>query len=158
MDEVLDHETVPEDIVCIRELNAGAEGLIETSIDSERMRRAIVNVITNAIDAIQEAGRDEGEKRLTVSTQVITGQSGSRLEIRISDTGIGIPDDAIDRLFEPLFSTKSFGVGLGMPIIKDIMEQHRGGIEIDSQTGVGTTIILWLPVAGGADGAARSDS
>jgi signal transduction histidine kinase len=83
----------------------------------------------------------KGEKLLTVSTQAIGGQ----LEIRISDTGCGMPDEVKDRLFEPLFSTKSFGVGLGLPIVKDIMEHHDGGVEISSQVGVGTTIVLWLP-------------
>jgi signal transduction histidine kinase len=51
----------------------------------------------------------------------------------------------IDRLFEPLFSTKSFGVGLGLPIAKGIMEQHGGGVEISSQKDIGTTVVLWLP-------------
>ena len=70
---------------------------------------------------------------------------GGRLEIRVSDRGCGMPDEVKDRLFEPLFSTKSFGVGLGLPIVKDIMEHHGGGVEISSQVGVGTTVVLWLP-------------
>jgi signal transduction histidine kinase len=90
---------------------------------------------------MQEKGLDEGENRLTVNTHVV----GERLEMCISDTGCGIPDAMMGKLFEPLFSTKSFGVGLGLPIVKGIMEQHGGGVEINSQRDVGTTIVLWLP-------------
>ena len=74
----------------------------------------------------------ERRNRLTVSTQVIDG----RLEIKISDTGCGIPDEMMDMILEPLFSTKSFGVGLGLPVVKGIMEQHGGGVEINSQEDV----------------------
>ena len=56
-----------------------------------------------------------------------------------------MPEDVLSRVFEPLFSTKGFGVGLGMPIVKQIMEQHGGGIEIVSEQGRGTGVTLWLP-------------
>jgi signal transduction histidine kinase len=107
----------------------------------------IVNVLNNAVDAMREKGPFERRNQLTVSTQVIDG----RLEIVISDTGCGIPDENMDRIFEPLFSTKSFGVGLGLSIVKSIMEQHGGGVEIDTQVGVGTSVALWLPMASDAE-------
>ncbi|MBN1813865.1 MAG: HAMP domain-containing histidine kinase, partial [Anaerolineae bacterium] len=134
LDEALEQRVIPESITCIRELNAD----IEVPIDSEHMRRVIINVVNNAIDAMPV----EEKKLLTVSTHV----SGDRLKIQIKDTGNGIPDAGMDSLFEPLFSTRSFGVGLGLPIVKSIMEQHGGGIEINSQLDVGTTVVLWLPV------------
>ncbi len=71
---------------------------------------------------------------------------GQRLEIRVIDTGPGIPDDMLEKVFEPLFSSKSFGVGLGVPIVRDIMEKHGGGLEYKSKVGKGTTVILWLPL------------
>ncbi len=67
------------------------------------------------------------------------------MEIAISDTGSGIPEDILVKIFEPLFSTKTSGVGLGMPTVKQIMEQHDGGIEVESKQGEGTTVTLWLP-------------
>ncbi|MBN1813864.1 MAG: substrate-binding domain-containing protein [Anaerolineae bacterium] len=139
LDETLNQRTIPESITLVRELHADAEVLI----DGERFRRAIVNVVDNAVDAMREKGPFEEKNRLTVSTQVI----GDRVKIGISDTGCGIPDEIMDKLFEPLFSTKSFGVGLGLSIVRSIMEQHGGGIEISSQAGEGTTATLWLPIS-----------
>jgi signal transduction histidine kinase len=139
LDEVLEQRTIPKSIALVKELNAN----VEIPVDSEHLRRAVINVVENAVDAIQEKGPIEEKNRLTVTTQV----SIERLEIKISDTGCGIPGEVMDRLFEPLFSTKSFGIGLGLSIVKSIMEQHAGGVEISSQTGEGTTVTLWLPTS-----------
>ena len=79
---------------------------------------------------------------------VSTGLSGDRVEIRIADEGPGFAREALARAFEPLYSTKNFGVGLGLPIVKQIVEQHGGGVEIDSEEGAGTRITLWLPARG----------
>jgi signal transduction histidine kinase len=68
------------------------------------------------------------------------------VEISIADNGPGIPTDQADRIFEPLFSTKAFGFGLGLSIVKQVVEQHRGGIEVDSEAGRGTRIVVWLPL------------
>jgi len=136
---VLDEQTFPKGIVCVRELTCGAQ----VPIDAEQLRRVVVNTVENGIHALQDA--ESRGNQLTVSTHAITDQAGSRLEIRISDTGCGIPADVLPRVFEPLFSTKSFGVGLGLSIIKNIMEKHGGGVEIQSEIGQGTRVTLWLP-------------
>jgi signal transduction histidine kinase len=140
---LLDELTLPQDVVCARELNAG----VKVRIDGERLRIAVANVVKNALDALK--GQGGPDKRLTVCTRMARG--GSRLEIEIHDTGPGIPDDVFPKIFEPLFSTKTFGVGLGLPIVKNIMEQHGGGISILSQTAGddkpgGTNVVLWLPL------------
>jgi signal transduction histidine kinase len=142
---ILDELVIPEDIVCVRELNANSKDVAKLSIDSDHLRRAIINVVDNAFDAMREVEPAEDGHHLTVSTCVVK----DRLEIRVSDTGSGIPDEMMDRIFEPLFSTKTFGVGLGLPIVKGIMEQHGGGVQISSQNNVGTTVVLWLPTPDG---------
>ncbi len=74
----------------------------------------------------------------------------NRVEVVIADNGEGIPQADLEKIYEPLYSTKSFGVGLGLPIVKGIMEQHLGGIDIDSQVGIGTKVTLWLPAKKGS--------
>jgi signal transduction histidine kinase len=65
----------------------------------------------------------------------------------VRDTGPGIPPETLERIFEPLFSTKGFGVGLGMAIVKQIAEQHAGEVEVDSTPGEGTEVTIHLPLA-----------
>jgi PAS domain S-box-containing protein len=136
LDGLLDELQIPAGIVCAKELSAGAQ----IPLDREQLRRAMINVVENAVDALQDEGA--AGNKLTVSTRI----AGERLEIQVSDTGCGIPADEMDKVFEPLFSTKSFGVGLGLPIVRNIMEQHGGGIEIQSGPGQGATVVLWLPL------------
>ena len=113
-------------------------------LDSERMRRAVTNVVINATQAMLYSENPENTdipKILTIQTL----SSKDRYEIRISDTGSGISVENQEKVFEPLFSTKNFGVGLGMPIVRQILQLHRGGIEVESEVGKGTTICLWIP-------------
>jgi len=133
---VLDEQTFPEGIFCRRNLSSG----IEMRIDGEHMRRALINVITNAVHALSEEGSPG--KEMTVET----ARSGNNLEIRVIDNGNGIPEDLRQKIFEPLFSTKGFGVGLGLSITMDIMEKHNGGVDVRSKVGEGTTVVLWIPL------------
>jgi len=86
---------------------------------------------------------DTDECALTVRTQ----ENDDRIEVIFEDTGPGIAPDVYQKIFEPLYSTKGFGVGLGLPVVKHIMEQHNGGIEIESEQGRGTRVCLWLPTS-----------
>ena len=141
---VLSEQTIHPDICFIQTLSLG-DCTIE--IDVNRLRRAVTNVIDNACHAMQEEndpGRVRSGSRLTIETV----RQGDWIEICIQDTGIGIPEDVLPKIFEPLYSTKGFGVGLGMPIIKQILEQHGGRAEVASEQGKGTQITLWLPLAG----------
>jgi len=70
----------------------------------------------------------------------------TKLEIRIGDTGPGIPADIRKKIFDLLFSTKNIGVGMGLAIVEDIMTKHGGGIEVESEVGKGTEVLLWLPI------------
>jgi signal transduction histidine kinase len=119
-------------------------GDITVPLDKNRFRRAVINIFENACQAMTGEGKEEagtGERILTVRTREHNG----RVEIVFEDTGPGIPPDVHGRIFEPLFSTKSFGVGLGLPVVKQIMEQHNGGIETEAEEGRGAKICLWLP-------------
>lgn len=112
------------------------------TFDAERMRRVIVNLIENAVHAMSEHPPREGEPRITVATRV----AGDRFEITVADNGPGIPAEILPRVFEPLFSTKSFGTGLGLPMVKQIIDRHGGTINIANGTQAGTCVTLCLPL------------
>lgn len=114
---------------------------IRTSFDQEKLRQVAVNLITNAVHALQD--KTSGKKLLRISTHLID----HNYEIRFSDNGIGMSDDIKEKVFEPLYSTKGFGVGLGMVVVKNIVEQHHGEINIESKEGKGTTVTLRLPIS-----------
>jgi len=116
----------------------------QVDIDPDRMRRAFINVFENACHAmLADNSTTEviNNANLVIKTQAASG----RINITISDSGSGIPDEVMAKIFEPLFSTKGFGVGLGMPTVQQIMKQHRGGIDINTSS-AGTTVTLWLPL------------
>ncbi len=136
LEQLLSEQKVPDWVELRSTLVSDA--LVE--IDTEYLRRAVINVMDNAVQALSV--ENPLLNKIHIETRVCDG----RVEIRVSDTGPGIPTDILDRVFEPLFSTKTYGVGLGLPIVKDIMEEHHGGINIESSVGKGTTVTLWLLV------------
>lgn len=108
-------------------------------IDPMGMKRVVLNLLTNAIEACSEGG----------SVQVVAeaSQSHERLGITIEDDGPGIPSDIKERLFEPFFTTKGKqGTGLGLALVKKIVDEHGGRVEMESQPGQGTTFRLLLPM------------
>jgi len=118
---------------------------VKVPFDRDRFRRAIINVFDNACQAMTgEVGREAADADNAVLS-VKTQRKNGRVEVIFEDRGPGIPADVLPRIFEPLFSTKGFGVGLGLPVVKRIMEQHGGGIEIDRAGTSGTRVCLWLP-------------
>lgn len=136
--EVLSEAVIPAQISLRQKLQAP----VQLAVDRDRLRRAVLNVLDNAYQALAELADDDGRERLLwVKTSIML----KRVEILFEDHGPGIPAEMKAHLFEPLFSTKGFGVGLGLCIVKQIMEQHRGGVEISSEPGRGTCVRLWLP-------------
>lgn len=139
--------TFPGSIAVKNEL---APNLPMIRADSNQLHQALLNLCLNARDAIQDAGL------ITISTSdairpsesSVRDQSGRYLCLCVSDDGIGMSDEVLKRLYEPFFTTKSEGTGsgLGMAMVKGIMENHRGTIEIDTAVGKGTTFRLFFPV------------
>jgi signal transduction histidine kinase len=141
LEETLNEQNLPSGVVLRLALDRPNLAL---SLDRDRFRRAIINVFNNACQAMIGDGNEDADSKehtLTVRTQ----ESAGRIDVIFLDTGPGIPPDVYKRIFEPLYSTKGFGVGLGLPAVKHIMEQHGGGIEIESEEGCGTRVCLWLP-------------
>jgi len=148
LSELIDEQSVPETTTITTNLKAQ----VVVHVDNESFRRAVINVIQNGIQAMTKVKLDkkseqfkQKDMRLAIESRVRQG----RVELVIADNGEGIPQANLDKIYEPLYSTKSFGVGLGLPIVKGIMEQHLGGIDIDSQVGIGTKVTLWLPIKKG---------
>jgi signal transduction histidine kinase len=113
-------------------------------IDGARLRQALINVLQNAQQAIVRPENGEG---VTGEITVGTSETGGEVELRITDNGGGIAAENRDKLFKPLFSTKAYGVGLGLPLVRRIVEQHRGRIDVASQWRKGTTVTIRLPLA-----------
>jgi signal transduction histidine kinase len=122
----------------------------DVELDRDRLRRAVINLVDNACDAVTSQDTDAGNGEIRVATRAENG----KVEIEIADNGPGISEDLMTKIHEPLFSTKTFGVGLGLPIVRRSIEEHGGGFEITSEKGRGTRAVLWLPLSGtAADGA-----
>lgn len=113
------------------------------SMDQDRLRRCLINLVENAFHAVQERV-DFREKGGLV--RVSTLKEEPRYTISVEDDGTGMSEETVEKIFEPLFSTKTFGVGLGMPTVLQIMQQHGGGVDVESIKGKGTKMVLWLPV------------
>lgn len=112
-------------------------------VDPEQIRRIIVNFLDNSCQAI--AARADGEAA-DGFIRVRTRPSGEGLELSVSDNGVGIPPGILDRIFEPLFSTKSFGIGLGLPNAQNIVAGHGGRLSVENEPGGGASVSVWLPV------------
>lgn len=104
--------------------------------DGDQLKQAFLNLILNAMQAMQDGGR------LWVSTQRVP----NGVVVEIQDTGVGIPSEHREHLFEPFFTTREGGTGLGLPISLRIIEGHSGELRIESEPNRGTTAVVWLPV------------
>jgi two-component system, sporulation sensor kinase E len=105
-------------------------------IDVTQIQQVLVNLIKNAMQAMTKGG--------TLSLQ--TGEGADGVWVSVGDTGGGIPQDQINRIFEPFYTTKKKGSGLGLMIVQRIVRSHGGRIELESQVGRGTTFRIWLPL------------
>jgi signal transduction histidine kinase len=110
------------------------------SVDPDLLRQALWNLVSNAIQAMGRSGT------LTVATRPAAAGEGTGVVFQVSDTGGGIPHDVVHNIFNPFFTTKSKGTGLGLPIVHAIVEKHGGTIDLDNREGVGVTFSVFLPL------------
>ncbi len=109
--------------------------------NKEQMRQIINNIILNAIQAMEEGGV------LSIETRSVQMEKNKRfIKIKMSDTGCGIKENDLNKIYEPFFTKKEKGTGLGLAIVNNLVEGYKGKIEIESEEGKGTTCRIWLPV------------
>jgi len=138
--EELDEHSLPPGVTLRRELTSGST----VAIDGDRFRQILINLIDNAAQAMTDVGWTPPEGRERVVT-VRTEAAGPHCRLSVIDTGPGIPAEALPQIFEPLFTTKSFGVGLGLPTVQKIVEQHGGTIDVARTGPEGTEFVVWIP-------------
>lgn len=110
---------------------------VNVMADGERLKSCLSNIAINALQAMPEGGR------LTARVH----KSDGAVEVSVADTGVGISPESINKIFEPYFSTKKTGFGLGLAVTRKIIEEHHGSIEVRSEINHGTSFILKLPAS-----------
>lgn len=139
------YKNLPPDVVLDLKLNGHDE---TASIDQDQIKVLLENLVSNAINAMPSGGK------ITITANLAKGLHLSATEmephdyavIEISDTGKGMPPEMLDKIFEPDFTATENGTGLGLAMVKKIVEGHRGHIEVESTTGLGTVFSVYLPL------------
>ena len=131
--EFVKFEMEQSKILCLLELN---ENLPKILIDERHMKQALLNLIKNAQAAMPNGGV------LTIATKYADGE----IRISVCDTGTGISNENLAKIFEPYFTTRETGTGLGLTQVYKIVKEHRGEITVDSGTGQGTEFKIILPI------------
>ncbi|MDD4859121.1 MAG: ATP-binding protein [Dehalococcoidales bacterium] len=133
INDAIAHTVIQENIAVNKTLPGD---LPEIQIDTDLIRQVLVNLFTNAVQAMPEGGS------LTVGAH----RNGEFMEVAVADSGTGIKPENMKRLFDPLFTTKAKGIGLGLAVCKSIIDRHKGRIEVTSQIGKGTIFSIKLPL------------
>jgi signal transduction histidine kinase len=128
--------TIPEHVEVIANL---PDGMPPLTVDPQQMQQVFRNLIQNGLDAMPSNGR------LTITATEDTAAGTVRVSVR--DTGCGIRPEQMAKLFQPLFTTKARGIGLGLVVVKNLTEANRGKVEVQSQAGEGTVFTVVLPAA-----------
>ena len=149
IEEALARTTVPNlpaQAGNVEVLTRYAEALPLITADPDQLGLVFGNLILNAVQAMPGGGR------LTITAAYVEGGTvrdpQSAIRIQVSDTGVGIPEEHLGKIFEPLFTTKAKGIGLGLAVSKTLVERHGGSMEVTSEVGKGSTFTVRLPLAG----------
>jgi PAS domain S-box-containing protein len=132
IEDTLKHTPLPENVDLAKDIG---DDLPMVMVDADQIRQVFVNVVTNAQQAMTEGGRLDIRAR----------SQGEFVEVEFADTGSGIPKSVIKKIFDPLFTTKAKGIGLGLSVCKTILERHGGDIRVESKEGRGATFTVSLP-------------
>jgi two-component system, NtrC family, sensor histidine kinase HydH len=122
----------------VRIENSVPDDLPIPNLDRDQFRQILINLVQNAVDAVPP----ETSGQVTITAE---GGGVSPFRVTIADTGAGIPDDVLVKIFEPLFTTKAKGTGLGLAVVSNMVKSHRGHISVTSEVGAGTTFAIELP-------------
>lgn len=133
IEDAVSHTLIPDNVKLVKEV---ADSLPQIEVDSDQIRQVMVNITTNAVQAMPDGGE------LTIGARKKEGS----LEVKVADTGSGIPKENIGKIFDPLYTMKAKGIGLGLAVCKSIIDRHGGSIEVKSTVGEGTTFTLKLPM------------
>lgn len=118
-----------------------ADGEIPVNVDLVQIEQVLLNLVRNGLDALE--GRPPGERALAIGTRI---EDGFAL-VSVRDNGSGIPPERMQHLFDPFYTTKETGMGMGLPISQTILENHDGEIRAESEPDVGTLFLVRLPIA-----------
>jgi signal transduction histidine kinase len=154
---VLEKRPAPEGVEVKFEIATGLPALF---VDARQIQQVLVNLVTNAFQAMTTSSLRR-EPAVEPSAETAEGGEmtiradmvGEQVRISVTDTGHGISDEHLSKLFDPLFTTKAKGIGLGLTISKTLVEANGGSIAVQSQEGIGTTLTILLPMGpGGSNG------
>jgi signal transduction histidine kinase len=123
------------------ELVREVDGRGEIRGDAEKLRRVVINLVSNAMDAIEGSHPDGGKVEIGVGENL----AGSEVWLRVADDGPGLDAEALSRIWSPFFTSKANGTGLGLPIVKKLVEAHGGSIEATARPGGGAEFVAVFP-------------
>ena len=137
---LLEHRSLPAELKVVREFGDA----LPARVDPQQLRQAVWNLCINAVQAMPDGGE------LRLGGRLLQGADPAPLQLWVTDTGHGISEGDLPHIFEPFFSTKAEGSGIGLALVYRVVQDHGGHIEVRSQPGVGTTFLLTLPSTDGA--------
>ncbi|MBI4387335.1 MAG: HAMP domain-containing protein [Elusimicrobia bacterium] len=135
LEEILAIHPFPSHIQVVREFDPRNPVL---HIDPDEMRQAVRNLIGNAVEVMPQGGA------LKIMTEVLEGRWA---RISVKDSGPGIPADVLERIFAPFFTTKARGTGLGLAVVRKVVDRHQGKVDVETEIGKGSTFKIYLPLS-----------
>jgi len=132
--EALGEKPVPENIKVNQKIDSPSPRVF---IDPRQIGQVLSNLVANSFQAMPDGGE------LTITTH----KEKDNVVLTVADTGVGISDENLKKIFEPLFTTKAKGIGLGLAVSKNLVEANGGEIKVESEEGEGSTFTLMLPIA-----------